>query len=166
MEGRGAAVVGGCEEDSLGQTDAMKTRLQSLRTKLRNEGEHGRGTPILRARARYAKKHTLHVFAKRSGVRHWDLSDRNADSKEIERVAIDAVGAMKSGETVIWDRLGRSGRVACRASSCLRRAMYFNPLELLFNDLKQHDILPNFPKNGRPLSKSKIAGLFCSRVCR
>ena len=39
--GRGAAVVGGCEEDSLGQTDAMKTRLQSLRTKLRNEGEHG-----------------------------------------------------------------------------------------------------------------------------
>ena len=26
-----------------------------------------------------------------------DLSDRNADTKEIERVAIDAVGAMKSG---------------------------------------------------------------------
>ena len=37
---------------------------------------------------------------------HWDLLDRNADTKEIERVAIDAVGAMKSGETVIWDRLG------------------------------------------------------------
>ena len=33
-----------------------------------------------------------------------------ADTKKIERVAIDAVGAMKSGETVIWDRLGRSGR--------------------------------------------------------
>ena len=30
--------------------------------------------------------------------------------KRLTRVAIDAVGAMKSGETVIWDRLGRSGR--------------------------------------------------------
>ena len=36
------------------------------------------------------------------------------------------------------------------------KGKYFNPLELLFNDLKQHDIRP---KNGRPLSKSKIAGL-------
>ena len=73
-------------------------------------GRARRGTPILRARSRYATKYTLHVYAKRSGVLHWDLSDRNADTKEIERVAIDAVGAMKSGETVIWDRLGRSGR--------------------------------------------------------
>ena len=39
------------------------------------------------------------------------------------------------------------------------KGKYFNPLELLFNDLKQHYIRPNFPKNGRPLSKSKIAGL-------
>ena len=39
------------------------------------------------------------------------------------------------------------------------KGKYFNPLELLFNDLKQHDIRPNFPKNGRLLSKSKIAGL-------
>ena len=29
--------------------------------------------------------------------------------KSLTRVAIDAVGAMKSGETVNWDRLGRSG---------------------------------------------------------
>ena len=34
---------------------------------------------------------------------------------------------------------------------------YFNPLELLFNDLKQHDI-------GRPLSKSKIVGLIRGHV--
>ena len=54
-------------------------------------GRARRGTPILRARSRYAKKYTLHVYAKRSGVRHWDLSDKNADTKEIERVAIDAV---------------------------------------------------------------------------
>ena len=55
-------------------------------------GRARRGTPILRARSRYATKYTLHENAKRSGVLHWDLSDRNADTKEIERVAIDAVG--------------------------------------------------------------------------
>ena len=48
------------------QTESMKTRDSSrLRTKLRHEGEHGRGTPILRARSRYATKYTLHVYAKR-----------------------------------------------------------------------------------------------------
>ena len=73
--GRGAAVVGGCEEDSLGLTDLMKTRGSSrLRTKLRNEGEHGGEAPILRARSRDATKYTLHVYAKRSGVLHWDSS--------------------------------------------------------------------------------------------
>ena len=71
--------------------------------------EHA-GTPIIRARSHYAKKYTLHVYAKRTGVLHWDLSDRNADTREIERVAIDAVGGMESGDTLIWDRLGRSGR--------------------------------------------------------
>jgi hypothetical protein len=38
-------------------------------------------------------------------------------------------------------------------------ASYLNPLELLFNDLKQHHIRPNFPKNGESLTKSKIAAL-------
>ena len=52
-----------------------KTRLQSLRTKLRNEGEHGGEHPSFGARSRYATKYTLHVYAKRSGVLRWDLSD-------------------------------------------------------------------------------------------
>ena len=89
---------------------SMKTRLQSFANEAPKRGRARRGTPILRARSRYATQYTLHAYAKRSGVLHWDLSDRNADTKEIERVAIDVVGAMKSGETVIWDRLGRSGR--------------------------------------------------------
>jgi len=38
-------------------------------------GRSRRGTPIIRARSRYAKKYTLHMYAKRSGVLHWDLSD-------------------------------------------------------------------------------------------
>ena len=82
-------------------------------------GRARRGTPIIRARSRCA---TLRVYAKRSGVLHWELSDKNADTREIE-------------------------------------GKYFNPLELLFNDLKQHYIRPNFPKNGQSLSKSKVASL-------
>jgi hypothetical protein len=53
-------------------------------------------------------------------VLHWDLSDKNADTKEIERVAIDAVGVMKSGDTVIWDRLGRSGRAVTSEQPALQ----------------------------------------------
>ena len=55
--------------------------------------------------------HTLHVLRKeRSRAAHWDLSDQNADTKEIERVAVDAATQMSVGDTLIWDRLGRSGR--------------------------------------------------------
>ena len=143
--GRGAAVVGGYEEDSLGANGSAEDE-----TPVVCERSSETRASILRARSRYATKYTLHVYAKRSGVLHWDLSDRNADTKEIARVAIDAVGAMKSGETVIWDRLGRSGRavqseqpalqpggersirgVACRSSFLPPKGKYFNPLEPL-----------------------------------
>ena len=73
-------------------------------------GRSRRGTPIIRARSRYAKKYTLHVYAKKSGVLHWELSDKNADTKEIERVAVGAANEMECGDVLIWDRLGRSGR--------------------------------------------------------
>ena len=49
-------------------------------------------------------------YAKKDRVVHWDLSDKNADTKEIERVAVDAAAQMDEGDTLIWDRLGRSGR--------------------------------------------------------
>ena len=39
------------------------------------------------------------------------------------------------------------------------KGKYFNPLELLFNDLKSHYIRPKFPRNGQPLPKSRIEGL-------
>ena len=76
------------------------------------KGRSRRGKPIFRTRSRYAKKYTLHMYAKRSGVAHWDLSDKNADTKEIERVAREAVEQVEGGETLIWDRLGRSGRAS------------------------------------------------------
>ena len=39
------------------------------------------------------------------------------------------------------------------------KGKYFNPIELLFNGLKSHHIRPNFPKNGKNLSKWKIRAL-------
>ena len=45
------------------------------------------------------------MCAKRSGVVHWDLSDKKADTNEIERVAREAVEQVEGGETLIWDRL-------------------------------------------------------------
>jgi len=138
-------------------------------------GRSRKGKPIIRPRSRYATKYTLHVYAKKDRVLHWDLSDKNANTKEIERVAVDAATQMDMGDTLIWDRLGRSGRaihpVHQHYSPVVRegfkdrgvsikflppKGKYFNPIELLFNDLKSHHIRPNFPKNGQNLSKSKI----------
>ena len=44
------------------------------------------------------------------------------------------------------------------------KGKYFNPIELLFNDLKSHYIRPNFPKNGKLLSTSKIQALVRSHM--
>jgi transposase len=143
-----------------------------------HKGRSRKGKPIIRPRARYATKYTLHVYAKKDRVLHWDLSDKNADTKETERVAVDAATQMDMGDTLIWDRLGRSGRAmhpvhqhyspAVREGFKARgvsikflppKGKYFNPIELLFNDLKSHHIPPNFPENGQNLSKSKIRAL-------
>jgi transposase len=134
-------------------------------------GRSRKGKPIFRPRPHWAKKYTLHMYAKRSGVVHWELSKKNANTEEVERVASDAAEKLEEGDTMIWDRLGRSGRavnpVAQHYSPVARRAFehagltlqflppkgkYFNPLELLFNDLKNHYIRPAFPENGKKLS--------------
>ena len=133
-------------------------------------GRSRKGKPIFRARPRWAKKYTLHVFAGESGVVHWELATKNADTKEIERVAADAASEMKEGEVLIWDRLGRSGRKkdpvsqhyspvalaafrdrGVRVEYLPPKGKYFNPLELLFNDLKSHYIRPAYPGNGQKL---------------
>ena len=94
-----------------------------------------------------------------------------------------AATQMDVGDTLIWDRLGRSGRalhpphqhysLAVREDFKERgvsikflppKDKYFNPIELLFNDLKIHYIRPNFPKNGKNLSESKIQALVREHV--
>jgi hypothetical protein len=171
-------VVGGRQEDSTAQANLSRRTHPSMRTKRRKEVVRARANPFFEVRKRYAKKYTLHLYAKRDGVLHWDLSTKNADTTEVERVAVDAAGTMESGDTLIWDRLGRSGRsqhptaqhYSPNAKATLKergvtikflppKGKYFNPLELLFNDLKTHYIRPKFRKNGVPLSKSEIEEL-------
>lgn len=86
---------------------------------------------------------------------------------------------MERGDVLIWDQLGQSGRstnpVAQHYSPLARQQFenhgvkveflppkdkYFNPAELLFNDLKSHYIQPAFLGNGKKLSPDKIRSLF------
>ena len=168
-------MVGGCEEKIAWTNGSMQTRLQSFANEAPKRGRARRADT--HPSSAISLRHKVHVACIRKAEWCWDLSAQNMQTpKRLTRVAIDAVGAMKSGETVIWDRVGvkwacceseqralqpggeRSIRGAWRVDQVLAsEGQVFNPLELLFNDLKQHYIRPNFPKNGRPLSKSKIA---------
>lgn len=136
------------------------------------------GVPIMRARSRYAKRYTLHMYVKRTGVLYWELCDKNAVTAEIERVAAAAAEHVEAGDVLIWDRLDRSGRcrnpTAQHYSPVARSAFtdrgakvehlppkgkYFNPLELLFNDLKSHYIRPAFPGNGKNMGRDTLESL-------
>ena len=135
----------------------MQTRLQRKAAPAEANPYFAQGRGICK------KKYTLHMYANRSGVVHWDLSDKNADTNEIERVAREAVEQVEGGETLIWDRLGRSGRASHPTSQHYSpeaqaifntrdvtikflppKGKYFNPLELLFNDLISHYLRPKF----------------------
>ena len=92
---------------------------------------------------------------------------------------MDVAGEMESSDTLIWDRLGRSGRALhpsaqhyspeAKATFEERgvaikflppKGKYFNPLELLFNDLKTHYIRPKFPKMVYRCQSRKSKSLF------
>jgi transposase len=142
------------------------------------KGRSPKGEPIVRVRPRWAKRFTLHLFAKRTGVVHWELSAKNADTAEVERVAVAAAEKLNAGDVVVWDRLGRSGRSvnpkaqhyspAARATfegqgvgmeHLPPKGKYLNPVELLFNDLKSHYIRPAFPVSGEKLSLQQLESL-------
>jgi transposase len=124
-----------------------------------------RGQKVLRPRTRWAKKYTLHVYARREEVLHWELTDENASDAEIRRVVIDSVvSELKEGDVLIWDCLGRSGRakepkaqhynpqvkasieaVGARVQMLPPYGKWLDPVELLFNDLKEHSSSPPDP---------------------
>ena len=154
----------------------MKMKPRSMQTRLQRKAAPGGENHISRKVA-VCKKNTRCIMQKEAVV-HWDLSDKNADTKEIERVAREAVEQVEGGETLIWDRLGRSGRASHPTSQHYSteaqaifntrdvtikflppKGKYFNPLELLFNDLKSHYLRPKILQNGKPLPKSQIEGI-------
>ena len=70
---------------------------------------------------RATRPNTHYTFTQRTiACLHWDLSDQNADTKEIERVAVDAATQMNVGDILIWGRLGRSGRTLHPTSPALQ----------------------------------------------
>jgi len=139
------------------------------------KGRSPAGQPIFRPRPHWSKKYTMHVFVKEDRVLFWELCDHNANDKEVQRVASWAVDYLPEGDTLIWDRLGRSGRARNpvkqhynpRVHRWFRKAgvsveflppkgKYFNPLELLFGDLKAHYIEPAYPGDGTHMTKQQL----------
>ena len=122
-------------------------------------GRSRRGKRITRYHTRYAKKFTLHVFAKRTKPVYWELRDKNANDGEVLSVMKKAVKPFEDGDTLLWDRLGRSGtsvhpkaqhynptvkdilaRKGVKVVHLPPKGKWLNPIELLFNDLKSHHL--------------------------
>jgi transposase len=138
-------------------------------------GRSRRGVPIRMEKPHYAKKWTLHVYAREKTVVHWELSARNANDGEVVRVLNNAAPKMRKDETLIWDRLGRSGRTANPKAQhynptipdTLRqhgvkllflppKGKYLQPLELLFDDLKEHHLRKRRPGKGPFWSEAEL----------
>lgn len=136
------------------------------------------GTKLYYPRSRQSKKYTLHVYMTNEAVLHWELADKNATDAEVLRVFKRVKNKLERGKTLIWDRLGRSGRAKNptaqhynpKIAETLRecgvdlmflppKGKYFNPAELLFGDLKEHGIRPYFPATGENLTHAKLVKL-------
>jgi transposase len=125
-----------------------------------------------------SKKYTLHVYVRETEVVHWELRSESSTDAVIEEVALEAVQNMKEGEVLIWDRFGRSGKKskpnklhynpAVLAAIKQRggnvrflppKGKYFNPTELLLNDLKSHDIRPQKSVSGENFTFEKLQSI-------
>lgn len=133
------------------------------------------GKRLFRNRKRHGKKYTLHTFVKQNTVVHWTLRDKNANDVEVKKVMGSVYKKIENGDVLIWDRLGRSGRcknptkqhfnpvvvekINARGGKVMYlppKGKYFNPVELLFNDLKAHYIRPAYGKSNKEMSKDKL----------
>ncbi len=114
---------------------------------------------------RHVKRYTLHVYPHQKGVVYWELSAENSDGPEIIRVVRKVAKKIKNGDVLLWDRLDRSGQkrkpdkqhcsptafaaIETKGGKAIHlppKGKYLNPVELLFNDLKNHYIRPQFRK--------------------
>ena len=133
------------------------------------------GKKLFRKRKRSGKKYTLHAFGRENSVMYWELRDKNANDDEVLKVTKKASKRIEKDDALLWDRLGRSGRtknpkaqhfnpevVQCiedrggRVWYLPPKGKYFNPMELLFNDLKSHYIRPAYGMSNKEMSKDKL----------
>ena len=106
---------------------------------------------------------------------YWTLRDKNANDAEVQKVMRSATKKFQKGDVLLWDRLGKSGRCKNPKSQHYNpevvqsikdrgaevwylppKGKYFNPAELLFNDLKNHYIRPAYGKSDKEMSKDKL----------
>jgi transposase len=142
---------------------------------------HGRtrkGQRLRQVKARNPKKYILHAYVKKHSVVHWELRDEDAQNDDFLGIVKRATRKFEEGDVLIWDQLGKYGREKNpyrlhwdpKAKEAVERAgasllilppsgYYFMPLDLLFNDLKEHHIRPNYKKNGSNMSKNEIKNL-------
>lgn len=143
-----------------------------------SQGRTRKGKQLRRTKVRNPKKYVLHLYAKRDHVVHWELRDVDAQNDDFLSIVKRAARKFDEGDTLIWDQLGKYGNeknpyrlhwdpeakeaIEDEGASMVMlppSGYYFMPLDLLFNDLKQHYIRPEYAKNGDPMSKSKMQSI-------
>ena len=143
------------------------------------------GKPILQSKSRYGKKFTLHIAISRDKILCWSLREVNANDQEVVKFGLRIAKKMSKGQVLLWDRLGRSGRsknpVAQHFNPLIIQAInakggqmvhlpplrkYLDPVELLFNDLKEHYIRPAHPPSGHNFSEDELRSLICTYVAK
>jgi transposase len=137
-----------------------------------------RGKKVYRVKPRWGKRYTLHVYVRQTSVVYWELSAKNANDNEILRIAKTVAKHVKNDDVLFWDRLGRAGRkmkpdkqhfnpraidaIECNGAKVIflpPKGKYLNPVELLFNDLKNHYIRPQYRKHGENISQRKLKAI-------
>ena len=68
-----------------------------MQTRSQRKGAPAEANPYF-AQGRGMQKNTRCICMQKGGVVHWDLSDKNADTNEIERVAREAVEQVEGGK--------------------------------------------------------------------
>jgi hypothetical protein len=139
--------------------------------------DHGRGKFCVKSKLATPRS-MLHVYAKKDHVVHWELRDVDAQNDDFLGIVKRAARKFEEGDVLIWDQLGKYGReknpyrlhwdpkarkaVEDEGGSVLilpPSGYYFMPLDLLFNDLKEHYIRPSYNKDGTNMSKYKMQSI-------
>ena len=94
------------QDDCNAQTNLRRRSPPSTRMKLHTKVVLARANPSFAPGLATRPSTRCTCYAKKDRVVHWDLSDKNADTKEIERVAVDAAAQMDEGDTLILGPFG------------------------------------------------------------